>query len=139
MVSPDFDEYFFNRAGFVDCGSGLEDVVKMETKFEAAGRPPIFSVQSECKELVALLNSRGFTSFDKMSIMQLGQLKFNKAPDLKVIQDPDVETTEWAETYVLSFYGNLSLQEPVERIVHRLAEEASVILCCWKKEGETFG
>jgi len=65
--------------------------VEIETKFEAAGRPPIFSVQSECKELVALLNSRGFTSFDKMSIMQLGQLKFKKATDLKVMQDPDVE------------------------------------------------
>lgn len=139
MVSPDFDEYFFNRAGFVDCSSGLDDVVKIETKFEAAGRPPIFSVQSECKELVALLNSRGFTSFDKMSIMQLGQLKFKKATDLKVMQDPDVETTEWAATYVLSFYGNLSLQEPVARIVHRLAEEPSVILVSGKKDGKTLG
>jgi len=120
MVSPDFDEYFFNRASFVDCSSGLDDVVKIETKFEAAGRPPIFSVQSECKELVALL-------------------KFKKATDLKVIQDLEVETTEWAATYVLSFYGNLSLQGPVARIVHRLAEEPSVILVSGMKDGKTLG
>src|SRR2546422_1421978 len=86
MVSPDFDEYFFNRAGFVDCSSGLDDVVKIEARFEAAGRSPVFSVQTECRELSALLNSRNFASFDEMSVMQLGQLKFKKATDLKVMQ-----------------------------------------------------
>jgi hypothetical protein len=139
MLSPDFDEYFFNRAGFVDCSSGLDDVVKIEAKFEAAGRPPVYSVQTECKELAALLNSRGFTSFDEMSVMQLGQLKFKKATDLKIMQDQDIETTEWAATYALSFYGNLSLQGPVARIVHQLAEEPSVILVSGQKHGKTVG
>ncbi len=139
MLSSDFDEYFFNRAGFVDCGSGLDDVVKIEAKFEAAGRHPVFSVQTECKELAGLLNSRGFTSFDEMSVMQLGELKFKNATGLKVMQGWDVETTEWAATYALSFYGNLSVQRPVERIVHRLAQESSVILVSGKKDGKTLG
>ncbi len=139
MLSSDFDEYFFNRAGFVDCRSGLDDVVKLEAKFEAAGRPPVFSVQTECKKLAALLNSRSFTVFDEMSVMQLGHLKFKKAIDLKVMQGQDVETTEWAATYALSFYGNLPLQRPVARIVHKLAEESSVILVSGKKDGKTLG
>ncbi len=139
MLSSDFDEYFFNRAGFIDCSSGLDDVEKIEARFEAAGRPPVFSVQTECKELAALLNSRGFTSFDEMSVMELNQLKFKMATNLKVMQGQDVETTEWAATYALSFYGNLSLQGPVERIVHRLAEEPSVILVSGKKDGKTLG
>jgi GNAT superfamily N-acetyltransferase len=139
MLSPDFDEYFFNRAGYVDCSNGLDAVVKMEAKFEAAGRPPVFSVQSECKELEALLNSRGFTSFDDMSVMQLGQLQFRKATELKVKQGQDVETTDWAATYALSFYGNLTLQRPVARIVDRLAEEPSVVLVSGEKDGRTLG
>ncbi len=139
MLSRDFDEYFFNRAGFVDCSSGLDDVVRIEAKFEAAGRPPVFSVQTECKELAALLNSRSFTSFDEMSVMQLGQLKFRKATNLKVMQGRDVETAEWAATYALSFYGNLSLQVPVGRIVHRLTEEPSVTLVSGTKDGKTLG
>jgi GNAT superfamily N-acetyltransferase len=139
MLSPDFDEYFFNRAGFVDCSNGLDAIAKMEAKFEAARRPPIFSVQSECKELAALLKSRGFTSFDVMSVMQLGQLEFRKATDLKIKQGQDVETTDWAATYALSFYGNLSLHRPVARIVARLAEEPSVVLVSGEKDGRTLG
>jgi GNAT superfamily N-acetyltransferase len=139
MLSPDFDEYFFNRSGFVDCSNGLDAVARIEEKFEAAKRPPIFSVQSECKELAALLNSRGFTSFDDMSVMQLGQPEFRKATDLKVKQGPEVETADWAATYALSFYGNLSLQRPVARIVDRLAEEPSVVLVSGEKDGRTLG
>ncbi len=139
MLSNDFDEYFFNRASFVDCSSGLDDVVKIEAKFEAAGRHPFFSVQAECKDLSALLTSRGFTLFDKISVMQLGQLKFKNATSLKVMQGQNVETTEWAATYALSFYGNLSLKGPLERIVHRLAEEPSVTLVSGTKDGKTLG
>jgi hypothetical protein len=139
MLSPDFDEYFFNRAGFVDCSNGLDAVAKIEARFEAAVRPPIFSVQSECKELAALLNSRGFTSFDDMSVMQLSQLEMKKATGLKVKQGQEVETTDWADTYELSFYGNLSLQRPVARIVDRLAEDPSVVLVSGEKDGKSFG
>lgn len=139
MLSSDFDEYFFNRASFVDCSSGLDDIVNIEAKFEAAGRPPIFSVQTECWELVALLDSRGFTSFDEMSVMQLGQLKFKKATDLEVMQGQDVEAGEWAATYALSFYGNLSLRRPVARIADLLAEEPSVTLVSGEKDGKTLG
>jgi hypothetical protein len=139
MLSRDFDEYFFNRAGFVDCSNGLDAVAKMEAKFEAARRPPIFSVQSECKELATLLNSRGFTSFDDMSVMQLGQPEFRKATDLKVKQGQDVETTDWAATYALAFYGNLSPQKPVARIVDRLAEAPSTVLISGEKDGRTLG
>src|SRR5260370_5791368 len=138
MLSSDFDEYFFNRAGFVDCSIGLDAVAKMEARFEAAGRPPIFSVQSECKEPAALLNSRGFTSFDDMSVMQLGQLEMKKATGLKVKRGQDVETTEWADTYALSFCRNLSRQKPLARIVDRLAEDPSVVLVSGEKDGRSL-
>lgn len=139
MLSSDFDEYFFNRAGFLDCGDGRDAVAKIEAEFEAAGRPPCFSVQSECRELTATLGSHGYVSFDEMSIMQLGHSEFKKAPDLKVLRGRDVEATEWATTYALSFYGDLSLQEPVANIADRLAREPSVVLFAGEKDGKTLG
>jgi hypothetical protein len=139
MLSPDFDEYFFNRAGFVDCSHRLDAVAEMEAKFEAARKPPIFSVQSGCKEVAALLNSRGFTSFEEMSVMQLGSPEFKRATGLKVKQGRDVETTDWAATYALSFYDNLSLERTVERIVDRLREDPSVVLVSGEKDGKTLG
>jgi len=85
------------------------------------------------------LNSRGFTWFDDMSVMQLGKLEMKKATGLNVKQGQEVETTDWADTYALSFYGNLSLQRPVARIVDRLAKDPSVVLVSGEKDGRTLG
>jgi hypothetical protein len=139
MLSSDFDEYFFNRAGFVDCGVGKDEIVRMEAEFEAAGRPPCFSVQSECKELVAVLTSRGYTIFDEMSVMQLSKPGLKRANDLKVLRGEDVDTTTWAATYSLSFYGDLSQQAPVARIIDRLAREPSITLLAGEKDREMLG
>ncbi|MDA4125417.1 MAG: GNAT family N-acetyltransferase [Thaumarchaeota archaeon] len=139
MLSSVFDEYFFNRAGFVGCADGQDDVAKIEAEFEASERPPCFSVQGGCEELIGKLNARGYTKFDEMAVMQLGQPRFKKATSLKVLRGPDVKTTEWAATYLLSFYGDLSLNEPVARIVERLALEPSVALFAGEKDGKTVG
>ncbi len=139
MLSSDFDEYFFNRAGFVDCSDDRDVVVRMEAKFEAAGRPPCFAVQSECKELAAMLDSQGYVSFDEMSVMQLGQPEFKKTTDLEVLLGKEVGTGEWAATYALSFYGNLAMQEKVARIAGRLGGDASVTLMAGKKDGVILG
>ncbi len=137
MLSRDFDEYFFNRGDFVDCGDGLDALVKMEAKFEEARKPPCFSVQDECKGLVSLLESRGFNSFDEMSVMQLVRPTF-KAADLKVRRGQDVNPEEWARTYALSFYGDLSVEAPVAKIAGRLARESSVTLFSGEKDGRTL-
>jgi hypothetical protein len=139
MLSSDFDEYFFNRAGFVDCDVGKTTIARMEAEFEAAGRPPCFSVQSECKELAVLLNSRGYTTFDEMSVMQLTQPGFKSAYELKVLRGEDIDTTTWAATYSLSFYGDRSQQAPVAGIINRLANEPSVTLLAGEKDKEMLG
>jgi GNAT superfamily N-acetyltransferase len=139
ILSSDFNEYFFNRAGFLECGDGRDAITRIEAKFEAARRPPCFSVQNECRELAALVNSRGYASFDEMSVMQLGQSKFKQANGLKILRGQDVETTQWATAYALSFYGDLSLREPVASVVGRLAGEPSVSLFAGEKDGNTVG
>jgi GNAT superfamily N-acetyltransferase len=139
MLSSDFDEYFFNRGGFVDCVGGRDAVPKIEAEFEALARPPCFSVQDECGEVAAMLGSRGYVAFDKMSVMQLDQPKFKTAAGLTILSGRDVRTGEWATSYSLSFYGGLGVRDSVSLIVSRFRTEPSVTLLAGKKDGKTVG
>jgi GNAT superfamily N-acetyltransferase len=139
MLSSDFDEYFFNRAGFVDCGGERDAIPKIEAEFEALARQSCFSVQEECREAAAILESRGYAMFDKMSIMQLDQPKFKTATEVTVLSGQEVGTAEWAAAYSLSFYGDLGVQDVVSLIAERLRLEPSVTLFAGKKDGKTLG
>jgi len=74
-----------------------------------------------------------------MSVMQLGRPEFKKASDLEILRGRDVDTREWAATYALSFYGDLSLQELVARMAGRLAGEPSVTLLAGEKDKRMLG
>ena len=139
MLSSDFDEYFFNRAGFVDCGGGQEAIPKIEAEFEALAKPCCFSVQEECGEVAAVLESRGYATFDRMSVMQLDRPDFRTASGLTVLSGHEVGTTEWAAAYSLSFYGDLGKRDSVSLIADRLRMEPSVTLFAAEREGKTLG
>ena len=139
MLSSDFDEYFFNRAGFLDCVGGEDAIPKIEAEFEALARPSCFSVQEECGDVAAILESRGYTTFDRMSVMQLDRPKFKTAAGLTVLSDQEVETAEWAAAYSLSFYGGLGMRHLVSLIADRLRMEPSVTLFAGEKGGKTLG
>jgi len=139
MLSSDFDEYFFNRAGFVDCVGAGDVIPKIEAEFEALARPPCFSVQEECGEAAAILESRGYATFDRMSVMQLDRPKFKTASGMTVLSGQEVGTAEWAAAYSLSFYGGLGMQDSVSLIAERLRMEPSVTLFAGEKDGKTLG
>jgi len=139
MLSSDFDEYFFNRAGFVDCVGGRDAIPRIEAEFEALARPPYFSVQEECGEVAAMLESRGYRIFDSMSVMQLDRPKFKAAADLAVLSGQEVRPTEWAAAYSLAFYGGPGMQDSVSLIAERVRTEPSVTLFAGEKDGKTLG
>lgn len=139
MLSSDFDEYFFNRAGFVDCGGGQDAIPKIEAEFEALAKPSCFSVQEECNEVATMLESRGYVTFDKMSVMQLDQPKFRTAAGVRLLSGQEVGAAEWAAAYSLSFYGDLGVQNSVSLIAERLRVESSVTLFAGEKDGKTLG
>jgi GNAT superfamily N-acetyltransferase len=139
MLSPNFDEYFFNRAGFVDCRGGQDAIPKIEAEFKALARPFCFSVQEECKEVAAMLESRGYATFDKMSVMQLDQPKFKTALGLTVLSGQEIGTAEWAAVYSLSFYGGLRMQDSVSAITERLRMDPAVTLFAGERDGKTLG
>ena len=139
MLSSDFDEYFFNRAGFVDCTGGQGAIPKIEAEFEAFVRPSCFSVQEECGEVAAVLESRGYATFDMMSVMQLDRPDFKTASGLTVLSGHEVGTAEWAAAYSLSFYGDLGIQGSVSLIADRLRMEPSATLFAAERDGKTLG
>ena len=139
MLSSDFDEYLFNRAGFVDCAGWPDAIPKIEAEFEALARPSCFSVQEECGEVGAVLESRGYATFDNMSVMQLDRPDFKTASGLKILSGQEVGTKEWAAAYSLSFYGGLGMQNPVSLIADRLRTEPSVTFFAAERDGKTLG
>ncbi len=139
MLSSDFDEYFFNRAGFVDCAVGRDAIPKTEAEFEALSRPSCFSVQEECGEVAAMLESRGYATFDRMSVLQLDRPKFKAAAGLTVLSGEKVAASEWAAAYSLSFYDGLEMQDSVSLIADRLGREPSVTLFAGERDGKTLG
>ncbi len=139
MLSSDFDEYFFNRAGFVDCAGGQDAIPKIEAEFEALARPSCFSVQEECGEVAAMLKSRGYVTFDRMSVMQLDRPEFKTAAGLNVSSGEKVLTAEWAAAYSLSFYGGPGMQDSVSLIADRLRMEPSVTLFAGERDGKILG
>jgi GNAT superfamily N-acetyltransferase len=139
MLSSEFDEYFFNRAGFVDCPGGTDDILRIEKEFKALAKPTCFSVQEECWEIAAILKSRGYIKFDSMAVMQLDRPDFKTAVGLTVLSGQEISTAKWAAAYSRSFYGGLGMQESVSLIADRLNMEPSVTLLLGEKDGKTSG
>lgn len=139
MISSDFDEYFFNRAGFVECGDVVEAIPKAEATFETLGRPPCFSVQQDCSEAIDALKSRGYATVDEMSVLQLGRFGFKTATGLTILSGKDISTADWSAAYSFAFYGDSRAREAVSLIANRLKKEPSVTLLEGKKDGRTIG
>ena len=139
LLSRDFDEYFFNRAGFLECREGSAIIPVVEHAFEVAGRTPCFTVPEECRETAQAVESAGYDTFDRMSVMRLGGSVFGTTADEKVSSGHAVDAVDWATTYSLSFYGDLRAKVPVTKIATRLESNPAVTLLASKKAGELVG
>lgn len=139
MRSSDFKEYFFNRAGCVVCGSLQDAIPGIESWLSELGRPACFSLQDECRDASAELESLGYVTFDKMSVMQLDSPRFKAATGLTILRGREIIPADWAATYCLSFYGNARARETVSLIARRLGEESSVTLFAGERDGKVLG
>ena len=139
MLSTDFLESFFNRAGFVDCGSSSQSIPRIEAEFANAKTQVCFAVSEECKELGKELGNRGYIPFDGMAVLRLDGPKFKTSSNLSILTGQDVSIEDWASAYSLSFYDDHRYQEQVSRIAKALQGERSVTLMEGKKDGRTVG
>lgn len=139
ILSSVFNEWFFNRAGFLDCNQGPDLIASLEGVFHRAGKQPCFTLKEDCIQLEAFLKSHGYVTFDQMSVMQLDRSDMTRLDGLKFLRGSQVKTDRWASTYLLSFYGELSLQEPTMIVANRVAKDPSVTLMSAERGDTTVG
>ncbi len=140
LFSQEFDEYFFNRGGFLkitpDSNKSIEP---MEKEFEARKRRPHLLLQSDQldSKLLSALAKRGYRIADQMAVMEMDEPSFKVNPDLKIEEEVEGGKLEsWASIYLDSFYGETSQMKAVTAILQRLsgANEASLLIGTIKGE-----
>ncbi len=133
IFSQEFDEYFFNRGGFLQITTGSKKSIGlMESEFEKRKRKPYLFLQSDQldSKLLLTLAERGYRIADQMAVMEIDEPSFKVNPDLKIEQVTGGKLETWARIYLDSFYGESSQLQAVMVIAQRLAkvEDASFLL-----------
>jgi len=134
LFSREFDEYFFNRGGFLKITpDSSKSIAPMEREFEARKRKPHLLLQSDRlnSKLLLTLAQRGYRIADQMAVMEIDDdASFKVNPDLKIESATGSKLEAWARLYLDSFYGDSGQIRTVMAIVQRLAKvkEASLLL-----------
>jgi len=126
LLSQEFDEYFFNRAGFLEIIGGSRKLIgPMESEFEARKRTPHLFLQSGQLDapLLRALEKQGYRIVDQMSVMEIGEEEpsFEINPDLKIEEVTEKERVgDWADVYLDAFYGESVQLKPVMGALRRV-------------------
>ena len=142
MLSKEFREPFFNRAGFV---TGEENTVSLVEEAESRFRDDFLDAYlylQDTEEFASLrgsLVSKGYRIVDGMSVMEMRTPSFDVNHDLVVKVIDEDECEEWSKTYLSSFYGSLELLDPVVRIVRRTIGGKGVSFITAAFHGSTVG
>jgi N-acetylglutamate synthase-like GNAT family acetyltransferase len=139
MFSKDFDENFFNRAGFVRVSSGDEQSLDaIEGEFTKHRRIPHIFVQSNSNHpaLLRALAERSYRISDQMSVMEIETPLFKVNPELTLEMGVDSKLEEWASVYLSAFYGETGHLKAVTRILQEVSrmKETSLVLASLKKK-----
>lgn len=142
MCSQQFNEPFFNRAGFVAAESGWSETVsEAELMFQAERLQPCFYVQDakEFNKMRKGLVSRGYTVSDAMSVMEMRSPSFDANHEVAAELTQSEAVEEWCRAYLLSFYDDTKLLDPTLRIMRKVAKMEEVVLVSAKYRGATVG
>ena len=139
LSSKDFDEPFFNRAGFLDCRASASRLNRAEEAFRRAGRTPHLLVFETCGQASRALKLRGYSQFDGMTVQQAGDSLVEQDDSVRVREVRPKDLTAWCNTYLLSFYGNLELSSRLAPVARRLLRDRRVSLFVADLEGGVVG
>jgi len=131
LHSDEFDEYFFNRAGFTRVtGSSVTLLESIESEFEKRRRVPQIFVQQGHPRLSRSLTESAYRIIDKMVVMEMSTPSITVNPDVKLEVGTSVGLEDWAETYLKAFYGETELDKMVVRVLRRVLKikECSLVL-----------
>jgi len=142
LLSREFDEDFFNRAGFLsippDAGRCLEWI---EKQFEGRGRAPSIFVRQDRNHpgLLRVLASARYRIADQMAVMGVETPSFVVNHDVKLEVGVQGAVRDWVETYLASFYGEKSLLNPVTRILGGASAARNTSLMLARVDGKPAG
>jgi len=139
LNSPDTSEPFFNRAGLLSCGATESDFLKIEDAFTRNGRIPHVVLPESCARSWSALRKAGYTDVDRMVVWIAGGDHIQPSEDVVVREAESHEADAWCDTYLLSFYGDLSQRGQVLRVVRRLSRLSQVSLLVAESKGKIAG
>jgi Acetyltransferase (GNAT) domain len=142
MLSQEFDEYFFNRGGFLDITKGAKKlIVPMESEFEARKLTPHLFLQSGQLDapLLVTLEKLGYRIVDQMSVMEIDEPYFEVNPGLKIEQVTGDAVKDWTDVYLDAFYGESSQSKAVTGAVQRAAKTGETTLLVGTMDGKPVG
>lgn len=142
LSSRDFDEDFFNRAGFVKVPVNAEELlVLIEAEFEKWGRVPSIYVRQDRNHpgLLRALAGAGYMIADQMAVMEIESPAFTVNHDVELELGLEGRLEEWADTYLMAFYGENSHLKTVVRILGDASREKSVSLMLARLDGKPVG
>lgn len=139
LQSQDFDESFFNRAGFLSCDASSDQLRKVEAAFRSNGRDSHVMVFESCTRSVSSLKKRGYAAVDGMTVLKMGEPAFHASDAVQVRRVGFRDLDAWCEAYLLSFYGDLDLKPRVMRLARRFAKSDSVTLLIAELDGKVAG
>jgi GNAT superfamily N-acetyltransferase len=139
LTSRDLAEPFFNRACLLSCDAMEKKVRKVEESFRVAGLVPHLTFFESCRSLPRMLNKEGYTLVDTMIIQKAGAQHIPENQEVTIREAGIRDVGTWTKTYLRSFYGELSLEPEVVRIVNRLAGTKEVTLLIAELDGSTSG
>jgi GNAT superfamily N-acetyltransferase len=131
LISREFDEGFFNRAGFVKVPSDAEGTLELiEKEFERRGRAPNIFVRQDRNHprLLRALAGEGYRIADQMAVMGVGTPSLTVNHEVKIEVGLGGRLEDWATTYLMAFYGEESQLKVVMRILGSISEAKEVSL-----------
>ncbi|MDV3278485.1 MAG: hypothetical protein LYZ69_08495 [Nitrososphaerales archaeon] len=139
FTSSEFNEPFFNRAGFLECRGIRRSLAEVERRFQSVRVDPTVLAYDSCASATAALTDSGYTLVDKMAVLRLITPKFRTNGALRVESVKSGSREGWSRAYLLSFYGGTGLLSAVSRVVSRLLRKRGVTLLEGRIGGEVAG
>lgn len=139
MTSRDFQEDFFNRACFVDCGAVSKYREKAERRLRSLGLPSILTVNEGCASARNSLVRSGYRAFETMTVMVSTGRHEPTDVEAKIRRVSSDRVSEWSRAYLLSFYGSETLTPAVTPIAHRLVNNRAATLLEAELNGSVAG
>jgi N-acetylglutamate synthase-like GNAT family acetyltransferase len=141
LLSREFDEEFFNRAGFVKVPTDAEQSLELiEKEFGRRGRAPSIFVRQDRNHprLLRALAEKGYKIVDQMAVMEVEAPSFAVNPGVELELGP-TSGEDWAATYLTAFYGEKSQLKTVMGVLEGVSKSKEASLVLARLNGEPAG